>query len=231
MATSFNPRLSGAVNHTTLLPLLLLLLLGFTMPWQKACAQQRAGASDWHVPPPKPGVKPAKGTAAKPAALSITDVAAPAAPPAPAADVPQLAAISTTPPKTDQPDQPGVSNADLQLMPMPVAPETPSMPQRTIRDVPMPQRLDVPVPEAPEMPGLPPAPTPGATTTTAKNTLSILPSVSNQVPFLVPQHTPVGSWSTPGIPENDNFRIDASLPGAKDTGNGKTGNRPKKPKK
>lgn len=229
MATSFNPRTSGAVNHNALLPLLLLLLLVVALPWQKASAQQRNAASDWHVPPPKTGVKPLKGQAAKPAMLSITDVAAPAMPQTPAVDVPQLAAISMVPPHADQPGQPGVSDADLQLMPMPTVPETPPMPERTIQDAPLPQHLDVPAPDAPEMPSLPPAPTAGTNAAKSKNTLPSLPSVNDQVPFAMPQHTPVASWSTPGIPESDNFRIET--PGVKNTGRGKQGNRHKKPKK
>ncbi|WP_169927051.1 hypothetical protein [Mucilaginibacter auburnensis] len=172
---------------------------------------QVANQSDWNVPPPlAPGTitkGDAEGRAGSrsTAVLRISDVTATVQPAAPYS-VPELAPVSTTPPATNQPEQPASEMiAALPDTPLPEAPETPQMPDRTMQDAPEPPLAAVPMPAAPELPAPPQMPTGSANSVTTNNGLfPLMPAVS-QPTQLTPPPAATILWKTPGVPESVNL--------------------------
>jgi len=169
---------------------------------------QPGNQSDWNVPPPlAPGTitrgdndgRPSNGAAA---ALIFTDVSAALLPSA-GFSVPELPPISAVAPQVSQPSQPvGDVLAALSDMPLPDAPDTPAMPDRTIQDAPEPPVTDIPLPAPPDLPAPPPEPA-GSAIQNNGNTgvLPLMPAVDSPVLLTAPP-APQTFWTTPPVPQN-----------------------------
>jgi hypothetical protein len=123
--------------------------------------------------------------------------------------MPVLAAIATTSPLADVPNQPAISGAGTGLpdVPLPDAPETPLLPKKASEDAIVVANTEIPVPEAPEMPPFPKEPAPSASIPGFKNTIPVMPNVISPPGFSMPVSGDPDIWSTPGIQQNENFKL------------------------
>ncbi len=203
-------KLHVAANRFSATFLLAVVLLIF---YSEVAYAQRGNQSDWNVPPPLPPGSITKGdTEGRPgnggsAALTIMDVAA-VLQPVISISVPELPPIGITAPDASQPKQPsGEMIAALPDTPLPEMPETPEMPNRTLQDAPEPPLTTVPMPAAPELPTPPKAPV-GVVNPAqpANNAIPLTPEITTPLKLTPP---PAGAilWSSPGVPENINFKL------------------------
>jgi len=201
-------------SRIKLLPVLILTLIAVAGFWNKTIAQ-KSNLSDWNVPPPLPPGTTTKGNTTgktvtvKPIVLNLNDIPAPSQPVASAVKIPDLAAVSEVSPFVTSPGRPDILTieADWPEIPLPDAPDAPSLPQQTLQDKPVPPVTDLPVPAPPEMPALPNEPASSGQTTPGKWPIPLMPEVfSLNSPSLPPGSAPF-YWSTPAIPESVSIKL------------------------
>jgi hypothetical protein len=196
-------------NGAKLLPMLfmmLILLAGFV----NDALAQRANLSDWHVPPPLPPGNTTKGNTAGKGAKSsaivlvLADIPAPQLPKGPAVQLPQLAAISSTAPLVNAPGQPVINSGNTAgvEIPLPAAPDVPSMPQQSVQDATVPGAIDMPDPAAPELPPSPAQRLPSTKATNIKTALPLMPGIIERASLSSTNEAGLNYWLTPTIQGN-----------------------------
>jgi len=210
-ALNFISKTGGISRRAKLVALAVLLFIGVCMNLDRAAAQSRFDASDWHVPPPMPPTGPptgGSGSAGKPIVLTIFDITPVPLPFTPPVKLPGLGNIGTTAPDADVPDQPVLASLGGQDVPAPGAPDAPGLSQQTPNDVSTSEFADVPSPESPELPAAPSEPKPTGQVNFIKQTIPVMPGViSLPPPSTPPDNKGQSSWPTPALPVDENIKI------------------------